>query len=287
MRVSSQRVRPIDVMHLGHEHVICCWEVGDVLIDPGPQSCEDTLLAALDHRQPKALLLTHIHFDHAGAAGALVRRWPDLPVYVHERGAPHLADPAKLVASAARLYGGEEGLARLWGEVVPVPEENLRILEGGETGVEGAFRVEYTPGHASHHVCYLHEDTCTAFVGDMAGVRIPPEPFTLAPTPPPDIDVGAWEASLETIRGWEPQALCLTHFGRVDEPAEQLERVRKTLREQADAAAEHDVDGFVEAYTARVREAAGDAADPILQAAPLDQLYLGLERWLTKSGRVT
>ena len=149
--------------------------------------------------RPKGLLLTHIHFDHAGAAGALVRRWPDLPVYVHERGAPHLADPAKLVASAARLYGGIEGLNQLWGEVVPVPEENLKILEGGEKGLEGAFTVEYTPGHASHHVCYLHESSGMAFVGDMAGVRVPPEPFTLAPTPPPDIDVEKWEASLETI----------------------------------------------------------------------------------------
>jgi glyoxylase-like metal-dependent hydrolase (beta-lactamase superfamily II) len=287
MRVSSQRVRPIDVKHMGHEHVICCWEVDGVLVDPGPQSCEATLLAALGGDAPRALLLTHIHFDHAGAAGALVRRWPDLPVYVHERGAPHLVDPAKLVASAARLYGGEDGLARLWGEVVPVPEDNLRILSGGETGVEGAFRVEYTPGHASHHVCYLHEDSGMAFVGDMAGVRVPPEPFTLAPTPPPDIDVEAWERSLETIAGWEPGRLGLTHFGAVDDPAAQLERVRQTLHEQADVAAEGDLDGFVETYSARVREAAGAAADPILQAAPLDQLYLGLDRYLTKSGRVT
>ena len=128
MRVSSQRVRSIDVMHLGLEHVICCWEVDGLLVDPGPQSCEETLLAAIGGERPRALLLTHIHFDHAGAAGALVRRWPDLPVYVHERGAKHLANPERLVASAAGLYGGEDGLARLWGEVVPVPEENLRIL---------------------------------------------------------------------------------------------------------------------------------------------------------------
>jgi glyoxylase-like metal-dependent hydrolase (beta-lactamase superfamily II) len=287
MRVSSQRVRPIDVKHMGHEHVICCWEVDGVLIDPGPQSCEDTLLAALGGEAPRALLLTHIHFDHAGAAGALVRRWPDLPVYVHERGAPHLVDPAKLVASAARLYGGEDGLARLWGEVVPVPEANLRVLSGGESGVEGAFRVEYTPGHASHHVCYLHEDSGMAFVGDMAGVRVAPEPFTLAPTPPPDIDVEAWERSLQTIAGWDPGRLGLTHFGAVDDPGPQLERVRETLREQADVAAEGDLDRFVETYSARTREGAGAAADPILQAAPLDQLYLGLDRYLTKSGRVT
>jgi glyoxylase-like metal-dependent hydrolase (beta-lactamase superfamily II) len=272
---------------MGHEHVICCWEVDGVLVDPGPQSCEETLLTALGGEPPKALLLTHIHFDHAGAAGALVRRWPDLPVYVHERGARHLVDPAKLVASAARLYGGEDGLARLWGEVVPVPEANLRVLEGGESGVEGAFRVEYTPGHASHHVCYLHEPSGMAFVGDMAGVRVPPGTYTLAPTPPPDIDVEAWERSLETIAGWDSERLGLTHFGEADDPAAQLERVRVSLREQADVAAEQDLDGFVEAYSARVHEQAGAAADPILQAAPLDQLFLGLQRYLTKSGRVS
>src|SRR6186997_2777880 len=196
MWVSSQRVRPIDVMHLGKPHVICCWEVDGWLIDPGPQSCEETLLAAIGSEPPKGLLLTHIHFDHAGVSGALVRRWPDLPVYVHERGAPHLVDPSRLMASAGRLYGGDEGLRALWGEMVPLPEENLRVLQGGETDVEGAFRVEYTPGHASHHVCYFHAPSGWAFVGDMAGARIPPHAFTVAPTPPPDIDVAAWERSI-------------------------------------------------------------------------------------------
>jgi glyoxylase-like metal-dependent hydrolase (beta-lactamase superfamily II) len=266
--------------------VICCWEVDGWLVDPGPQSCEETLIAAIGGERPRGLLLTHIHFDHAGATGALVRRWPDLPVYVHERGAPHLADPAKLVASAARLYGGIEGLNQLWGEVVPVPEENLKILEGGEKGLEGAFTVEYTPGHASHHVCYLHESSGVAFVGDMAGVRVPPQEFTLAPTPPPDIDVERWEASLETIAGWEPKALGLTHWGQVDDPPEQLERVRESLNAQAEFAEQHDEDGFVEAYSARVHENAGEAADAILQAAPPDQLFLGLQRYLKKAGRV-
>src|SRR5215212_9565493 len=198
-------MRAIDTRHLGIEKVICCWEVDGVLIDPGPQSTEETLLAGLDGAAPRALLLTHIHFDHAGAAGSLVRRWPDLDVYVHERGAPHLANPEKLVASAARLYGGEEGLRDTWGEVVPVPEERLTILSGGESVL--GFDVQYTPGHASHHVCYFHAESGTAFVGDMAGVRIPPSPLTLAPTPPPDIDVDAWEHSLSTIAAWEPQLL--------------------------------------------------------------------------------
>ena len=171
-------MRQIDVKHRGLEKVIACFEVDGILVDPGPQSCEDTLLEALGGARPEALLLTHIHFDHAGAAGALVRRWPDLDVYVHERGAPHMANPEKLVASAARLYGGEEGLRDTWGDVVPVPEERLKILSGGESVL--GFDVQYTPGHASHHVCYFHADSGTAFVGDMAGVRIPPSSLTLA-----------------------------------------------------------------------------------------------------------
>jgi glyoxylase-like metal-dependent hydrolase (beta-lactamase superfamily II) len=275
-------VRVIDVNHLGRPHVIGCWDLDGVLIDPGPQSCEETLLAALDGEQPDALLLTHIHFDHAGASGALVRRWPDLPVYVHERGAPHLIDPARLVASAARLYGGEEGLARLWGEVVPVPEANLRVLSGGEEGVEGAFRVEYTPGHASHHVCYLHEPSGWAFVGDMAGVRVPGHEFTLAPTPPPDIDLAAWEHSLDVIAGWRPEGLGLTHFGAVEDPLEQVERVRVQLHRQADLAAAGDPEAFAAALSEQARAEAGAEGEALLQAAPPDQLYLGLERWHRK-----
>ena len=178
----------------GTEHVICCWEVDGVLVDPGPavrawRRCSRRSAASA----PRALLLTHIHLDHAGATGALVRRWPDLPVYVHERGAPHLVDPAQLVASAARLYGGEDGWRAVGRGRAGARGEPARP-RGRRDGVEGAFRVEYTPGHASHHVCYLHEPTGGAFVGDVAGVRIPPSSFTLAPTPPPDIDVEAWDA---------------------------------------------------------------------------------------------
>src|ERR671916_3334465 len=138
-------MRQIDVRHRGREKVIACFALDGVLVDPGPQSCEETLLEALGGERPEALLLTHIHFDHAGAAGALVRRWPDLEVYVHERGARHLADPERLVASATRLYG-EDGMRELWGEVVPVPQEQMQVLHGGETVL--GHRVAYAPGHA-------------------------------------------------------------------------------------------------------------------------------------------
>jgi glyoxylase-like metal-dependent hydrolase (beta-lactamase superfamily II) len=274
-------MRAIDLLHLGREKVICCWQAGGVLIDPGPQSCEATLLEALGDERPSAILLTHIHFDHAGATGALLRRWPELPVYVHERGAPHLADPERLVASATRLYG-EENMRRLWGDVVPVPEDNLRILSGGETGVEGAFRVEYTPGHASHHVSFLHEDSGWAFVGDVAGVRIPPSDLVLAPTPPPDIDVGAWERSLDVVAEWSPERLALTHWGEVQDPAAQLEACRGALHEEAALAGEHDLDGFVAALHERLAAEVPDLAGTYEQAAPPDHLYLGLDRWRSK-----
>jgi glyoxylase-like metal-dependent hydrolase (beta-lactamase superfamily II) len=275
-------MRRIDLLHRGVEKVIACYALDDVLVDPGPQSCEDTLLAALGDERPRALLLTHIHFDHAGASGALVRRWPDLEVYVHERGAPHLASPDRLVASAARLYGGEQGLRDTWGEVVPVPEERMHVLSGGETVL--GFRVEYTPGHASHHVAYLHEDSGVAFVGDMAGVRIPPYDLTLAPTPPPDIDVEAWERSIDAIAAWEPSQLALTHFGTADDPPAQLAAVREALSLQAELAATHDQAGFEAALHERILMSAPEEVAAVEQAAPLDHLFLGLERWHRKRG---
>jgi glyoxylase-like metal-dependent hydrolase (beta-lactamase superfamily II) len=274
-------MRAIDTLHLGTEKVICCWELDGVLIDPGPQSTEETVVAALDGAVPRALLLTHIHFDHAGAAGALVRRWPQLPVYVHERGAPHLASPERLVASAARVWGGEEELARLWGEVVPVPEGNLRVLTGGET-VLGDFRVEYTPGHASHHVSFLHEPTGTAFVGDVAGVRIPPSEYVIAPTPPPDIDVEAWDRSIDLVAGWDPQALALAHFGQVDDVAPHLASIHERLHEIVALAAQHGPEAFAAGIRDRIDQHAGDVSAQYVQAAPIEHLYLGARRYLDK-----
>jgi glyoxylase-like metal-dependent hydrolase (beta-lactamase superfamily II) len=146
------------------------------------------------------------------------------------------------------------------------------------------FDVAYTPGHASHHVCYLHRDSGTAFVGDMAGVRIPPSDLTLAPTPPPDIDVDAWERSLDTIAAWEPTTLALTHFGTADDPAAQLARVRESLRWQADLAGRLDQDAFMAALHERIAADAPDDVAPTEQAAPLDHLFLGLDRWHRKRG---
>jgi glyoxylase-like metal-dependent hydrolase (beta-lactamase superfamily II) len=268
-------VRVIDVMHLGRDRVIGCWEVEGALIDPGPTSCLPTLLEALNHERPRALLLTHIHLDHAGATGALVERWPDLEVYVHEIGVPHMLDPSRLLKSARRLYGDD--MDRLWGEVKPVPEVNITPLNGGERLLDGAFEVAYTPGHASHHVSYRHERT--AFVGDVGGVRIPPSSLTVPPTPPPDIDVEAWHESIERIRAWRPERLAITHFGATEQVDAQLDEVGRRLDAWAELAREQERDEFIAAVEAEIGP---DLLDHYRQAAPPEQLYMGLERYWSK-----
>jgi glyoxylase-like metal-dependent hydrolase (beta-lactamase superfamily II) len=271
--------RPIDVRHLGHDRVICAWLVGDVIVDPGPASSLAGLLAGLGDVRPRALALTHIHLDHAGAAGTLVRRWPGLEVWVHERGARHLADPSRLLASARRLYG--EDMDRLWGEVAAVPEENLRVLAGGET--IGPFAVAYTPGHASHHVSYLHEPSRRAFVGDTAGVRIPPSALVLPPTPPPDVDLEAWAASLEAISAWRPRALGLTHFGGVEDPAAQIATMHAQLARAGERGRRLDEEAFCALIRREVAEAADeDTGARYTQALPPEQSWAGLRRYWDK-----
>jgi glyoxylase-like metal-dependent hydrolase (beta-lactamase superfamily II) len=273
-------VRVIDLMHLGNARVIGCWQVDDVLVDPGPSSCLDTLLDALGDEQPRALLLTHIHLDHAGATGTLVKRWPDLSVYVHERGARHLVDPSRLYSSAQRLYGADN-MERLWGEMLPVPEENLHVLEGGERVLEGRFDVAYTPGHASHHVSYLHDDI--AFVGDVAGVRITPDSITIPPTPPPDVDVELWHQSIAAIRTWQPERLAMTHFDAYGNVDEQLDELGARLDDWSQLARGGDRDHFISAVQAEIlRDGSSEQAAVYQQAAPVEQLYAGYERYWTK-----
>jgi glyoxylase-like metal-dependent hydrolase (beta-lactamase superfamily II) len=273
--------RLIDVRHLGRERVIGCFDLDGVLVDPGPVSCLQALLEALGEERPRALLLTHIHLDHAGASGALVERWPDLEVYVHERGAPHLLEPSRLLESAGRLYGDD--MQRLWGNpaLTPIPERNLRVLEGGERMLGGGFEVAYTPGHASHHVCYLHEGT--AFVGDVGGVRIEAAALTVPPTPPPDIDVEAWHESIGRIRAWQPRRLAITHFGFYEDVEAQLDEVGRRLDQRARRAREQDREKFIAGIEAEIAEGAEpDIRRAYTQAAPPDQMYAGLERYWRK-----
>jgi len=276
----AMTTRAIDLMHLGNDRVICAYELHDgLIVDPGPTSCIEALIDGLGPVVPRALMLTHIHLDHAGAAGTLAARFPRLQVFVHELGAPHLVDPTKLVQSASRLYG--DAMGRLWGDVEPVPEERIHVLKGGES-VEGLL-VAPTPGHASHHVSYLSTDSGDAFVGDVAGVRVPPHEHTLAPTPPPEIDVERWLDSLHTVAAWDPAALCLTHFGRATDVEDQLHRVRTSLLDNADLARRTGEEEFIRELDAAGLEATDEpAAERLRQAAPTDQLYMGLERYWRK-----
>ena len=272
-------MRPIDVKHLGREQVICCWKVGDVLVDPGPESTLDTLLAELGDERPRALLLTHIHFDHAGAAGALVRMWPELEVWVHEKGARHMIDPTRLVASARQLNPAD--FDGRWGEVVPIPERALRVLHGGES-IDG-WDVAYTPGHAKHHVSYRHRESGWVFAGDTCGVRHPSSGFVLPPTPPPDVDIEAWYASLDAIEAWEPETLAITHFGSYSDVSGHLGRLRASLEHWSELARIVDA-GAYEAALRAAEHAALDAAsaESFNQAIQAENQWPGLERYFRK-----
>ncbi len=268
----------VDLLHLGRAKVIGAWRVGEVIVDSGPSSCLGALLAALERDPPRVLALTHIHLDHAGAAGSLLRRFPELEVWVHERGAPHLVDPAKLLSSATRLYGAN--MERLWGEVLPVPAESLRVLQGGET--LGPFEVAYTPGHASHHVSYLHRPSAQAFTGDVTGVRIDGA-CVLAPTPPPDVDLEAWRASLELIEAWRPRSIAPTHFGSYDDVGEHLKALREQLERALELAGKGDAAAFASALRARVAASSSpETAGAYEQAMPPGQSFHGLARYLAR-----
>jgi glyoxylase-like metal-dependent hydrolase (beta-lactamase superfamily II) len=255
------------------------WVIDDVLIDCGPAAGVERLLEGLAGRRPKRLLLTHIHFDHGGAAGTLVARWPELEVYVHPVGAPHLIEPERLAASARRVFG--ERFDGLVGEVVPVPPENVRVIDDGMQ--IGPFRSAWTPGHATHHVAFLHEGSGWAFPGDVAGVRLA-SGVVIPPTPPPDIDLDAWRASLQTLEQWRPERLALPHFGAVADPAAHLVEFREALDRHEGWAREGE-DVFVDRLARYLRERvpAGEADDSefIALARPSAQ---GLRRWIEQGG---
>jgi glyoxylase-like metal-dependent hydrolase (beta-lactamase superfamily II) len=228
----------LDLEHLGRPQSVaaCLLETaaGPVIVDPGPSASLAKLRDALDRHgyrleQLSALLLTHIHLDHAGASGVLARKVPGLRVYVHEAGAPHVIDPTKLLHSATRLYG--DRMEELWGEVAPVPAERVTVLRGGEQLRLGGrvMEVAYTPGHATHHVSYFDPASRTAFVGDTAGIYGPAFPIVLPVTPPPEFDLELWLASLDRILKWNPAQLVLTHFGPGREPARHFEELRGGL----------------------------------------------------------
>jgi glyoxylase-like metal-dependent hydrolase (beta-lactamase superfamily II) len=269
------------------------------LVDPGPTSSLPSLFrelgeAGIAASDVTALLLTHIHLDHAGGVGTLVRQNPRLRVYVHQKGAPHLINPEKLVASASRLYGAAMQL--LWGDVLPVPAEAIVSLAGGERVEEGgrALAVAYTPGHASHHVSYFSADTGIAFVGDTAGIKRGAREYVLPPTPPPDIDLEAWRESLDRIAAWRPDTLFLTHFGphgpsdaHLAEMRVHLEQVVKTAKAalERETTEEGREAFFVDAMRRELCRGMSDAEARAYElAARFDLSWRGIARYLQKRG---
>jgi len=272
---------PLDLLHLGRERVIGAYLLdtpdGPALYDCGPATCVPALKDALRKRGLELqdvphLLLSHIHLDHAGAAGVLVREHPELQVHVSPIGAPHLVDPTRLEQSARRLYGDE--FDTLWGELAPVPQENVRETGDRVLGLD-CFP---SPGHASHHVCYLERDG-TLYAGDAAGVRIQPSRFVLPPTPPPEFDLAVWESTLNELERRAPERLALIHFGIADDPVEHLAELRRRL--PAWTALVGNGAGEEEFEAAALAEL-GDDAPPYVQAMPLWQSYAGLRRYWDK-----
>jgi glyoxylase-like metal-dependent hydrolase (beta-lactamase superfamily II) len=235
----SFTVRTIDLLFMGQPGIVAAFLFGTgddwALIEVGPGSTAETLLRAVQEAgvgldQVRHLLVTHVHLDHAGAAGLLLQRMPNARLYVHERGAPHLIDPAKLIASATRIYGNL--MQRLWGDIIPVPAERAVILRDDQL-LELAgrrFQVLYTPGHAVHHVTFRDLGSGEMFTGDVAGARMQGCDYVRPPTPPPDLDLDAWDASLDRINSLDPAGLYITHFGHVADTRRHLEELRVRLR---------------------------------------------------------
>jgi glyoxylase-like metal-dependent hydrolase (beta-lactamase superfamily II) len=276
---------PIDLHHNGRPEEVGSFVVstddGLALFDCGPATCLPILERGLRERgvtlgDIRHLLLSHIHLDHAGAAGAIARDHPHVTVHVSAIGAPHLLDPSRLEASARRLYG--DVFDRLWGALTPVPEANLRVV-GDEVVGLACFP---TPGHASHHVSYLHRDG-TLYSGDVAGVRFPGSTFVAPPLPPPEVDLEAWHASLDEIERRDPQRLACVHFGTFDDVTGHLGRLRATLDRWAGwSAADPDEDAFARLVRDDIAASDPELVERHLVFGPPDHAYQGLARYWRK-----
>lgn len=227
----------IDHYHLSRPEIIASYLVRDevpALVEVGPTRTVERLLSGIEEagmrpEDLRLLLVTHIHLDHAGASGELVRRFPHLKVYVHGVGAPHLQDPSRLIRSAQRIFGDD--LDRLWGPVVPVAGEAVHVVQDGERIPLGRRTLVAldTPGHASHHVVYWDEERGDVFTGDIAGVSLPGVPYVRPPTPPPDLDLEAWSRSIQRVRSLRPRRLLLTHYGPKTDVEEVLDQLEERL----------------------------------------------------------
>jgi glyoxylase-like metal-dependent hydrolase (beta-lactamase superfamily II) len=278
-------LEPIDLFHQGVDRIVGVYvfetDDGPALFDCGPSSTLDALKAGLaargvELRDIRHLLLSHIHFDHAGAAGTLVREHPALRVHVSEVGAPHIVDPTRLERSARRLYGEE--FDTLWGALDPVPEQNIDVVGDRAVGLE----VFPTPGHASHHVSYLAADG-TLHAGDAVGVRIQPGRYIFPAAPPPDIDLEGWERTFRAIEERRPARFAMTHFGVAEETEEHLARMREELAKAAERVRSGmSQDEFLAACRADVLASDEGDVSYYERAGPVWQTYLGLKRYWEK-----
>jgi glyoxylase-like metal-dependent hydrolase (beta-lactamase superfamily II) len=275
------RAGPLDLHHQAPGIVasyLLDTEDGPALFDCGPTSCVTSLKEGLAEHgleltDVKHLLLSHIHLDHAGAAGVLVREHPGLRVHVSTVGAPHLVDPSRLEASARRLYG--DAFDVLWGELAPVPSANVHVVGDEAVGLE-CFP---TPGHAWHHVSYLDRDG-TLYAGDAAGVRLTEGRFVMPPCPPPDIDLEAWEDTIEEIERCAPARLALIHFGVVDDVVDHLGALRETLERWGKRVEDGmDEEAFVAAARYDVSQTDPELVDEYERAGPYWHHFRGIERY--------
>ncbi len=289
----------IDTNHVGESQGTGCWLLSGsepILIDPGPEPCTDTVLEGvrrhgLDGNDLVAVLISHIHLDHSGACGRLAQQFSNLKFYVHERGSSHLANPDRLLSSAERLYGDD--MERLWGRILSVPEDRVVALKGGETLDFGdrAIEVAYTPGHASHHVAYFDESDHAAYTGDVGGMKLMHD-FIVPPTPPPDIDLRLWFASIDKIEAWKPAKLRLAHYGEVDDVGDHLLKLRQRLEIWSNAVegiVRERPDDPVSIFTDAVKEdllrdGSRQQVDEYVDETHFstEQQYLGLERYWRK-----
>ncbi len=294
----------IDLQFLGISEIIATAVIqgpaGVALVDPGPSTTLATLRAALAGKgialaDVRQVLLTHIHLDHAGVTGTLVRDNPSIDVFVHERGAPHMVDPAKLLSSATRLYGAD--MDRFWGEFLPVPAGRIKALRGGERITAGGRELEvaYTPGHASHHVSFFDPSSRIAFVGDVAGIRRGERLCVMPPTPPPDIDLEAWRLSEDRILEWDPDTLFLTHFGPfhggrlhfmdLTERLTSWSRLVRRLLADTTLDEAGRLEAFVREALAELRRHVGEQeAEKYSRAGRLDYSWQGLSRYWRRQG---
>lgn len=301
----AERIWAIDLGFQGWDKVVHAYLLASpdelVLIETGPTATLSNLRAGIvaagfDPANLKKIFVSHIHLDHSGAAGVIVRDQPDVEVFVHPVGLPHLVDPSKLVSSAGRLYTGR--MDELWGEVAPVPAERVRPLADGET-VDAAghvMSVLFTPGHAAHHVAYWIPEESVVLTGDVGGVRMPGADYALPPAPPPELAPGEWRVSTERLRQTGAQRLLLTHGGAFDDVTTHLDHLMPNLDEVEALALEAmlagaDDDAVTDLIQVHTEARLGQAltGDPgIVQrygwASPSFLSALGFRRYLTKRG---